>query len=33
MVRGTRSYRRFIDGAIGAVFVAFGIKLAMFQRG
>ena len=33
MVRGARSYQRFIDGTIGAIFIAFGIKLALFQRG
>jgi threonine/homoserine/homoserine lactone efflux protein len=33
MVRGARSYQRLIDGTIGAIFIAFGIKLAMFQRG
>jgi threonine/homoserine/homoserine lactone efflux protein len=33
MVRGARSYQRFIDGPIGAIFIAFGIKLALFQRG
>jgi RhtB (resistance to homoserine/threonine) family protein len=33
MVRGARSYQRWIDGTIGAIFIAFGIKLALFQRG
>lgn len=33
LVRGARSYQRWIDGTIGAIFVAFGIKLALFQRG
>jgi len=33
MVRGARSYQRFIDGTIGAIFIAFGVKLALFQRG
>src|SRR6185437_2255564 len=33
MVRGARSYQRWIDGTIGAIFVAFGIKLALFRRG
>jgi RhtB (resistance to homoserine/threonine) family protein len=33
MVRGARSYQRWVDGTIGAVFVAFGIRLALFQRG
>jgi RhtB (resistance to homoserine/threonine) family protein len=33
MVRGARSYQRWIDGTIGAIFIAFGVKLAMFQRG
>src|SRR6185312_9465170 len=33
MVRGARSFQRWIDGTIGAVFIAFGIKLALFHRG
>ena len=33
MVRGARSYQRLIDGTIGAIFIAFGVKLALFQRG
>ena len=33
MVRGARGYQRWIDGTIGAIFIAFGIKLALFQRG
>ena len=33
MVRGARSYQRWIDGTIGAIFIAFGVKLALFQRG
>ena len=32
IVRGARSYQRWIDGTIGAIFIAFGIKLALFQR-
>ena len=27
------AYQRWIDGTIGAMFVAFGVKLALFQRG
>ena len=33
MMRGARAYQRWIDGAIGAMFIAFGIRLALFQRG
>ena len=31
-MRGARTFQRWIDGAIGALFVAFGMKLALFQR-
>src|SRR3569832_2693256 len=30
-VRGARSYQRFIGTTFGAIFVAFGIRLALFQ--
>jgi RhtB (resistance to homoserine/threonine) family protein len=33
MMRGRKTFHRWIDGAIGAVFVAFGVRLALFQRG
>ena len=33
MMRGRKSLERWIDGTIGALFVAFGVKLALFQRG
>jgi RhtB (resistance to homoserine/threonine) family protein len=33
MVRGARSFQRWIDGTIGAIFIGFGIKLALFRRG
>ena len=33
MMRGRKSLQRWIDGTIGALFVAFGVKLALFQRG
>lgn len=31
-MRGARAFQRWIDGAIGALFVAFGVRLALFQR-
>ena len=31
-MRGARTFQRWIDGTIGALFVAFGVKLALFQR-
>lgn len=31
-IRGTRTFQRWIDGAIGAMFIAFGVRLALFQR-
>lgn len=31
-MRGTKKFQRWIDGTIGALFVAFGVKLALFQR-
>jgi len=33
IVRGARTYQRLIDGTIGAIFIAFGVKLALFRRG
>lgn len=33
LARSARTFQRWIDGTIGALFIAFGIKLAMFQRG
>ena len=32
MMRGAKSFQRWIDGTIGALFIAFGVKLALFQR-
>jgi RhtB (resistance to homoserine/threonine) family protein len=32
-VRGARSFQRWIDCTIGAMFIAFGIRLAMVERG
>lgn len=32
MVRGAKTFQRWIDCTIGALFVAFGVKLALFQR-
>jgi RhtB (resistance to homoserine/threonine) family protein len=32
-VRGARSFQRWIDCTIGAIFIAFGIRLALVQRG
>lgn len=31
-VRGARSFQRWINSAIGALFIAFGIRLAMIER-
>lgn len=31
-MRGAKTFQRWIDGTIGALFVAFGVKLALFQR-
>ncbi|MBS0534383.1 MAG: LysE family translocator [Proteobacteria bacterium] len=31
-LKATRRFQRFIDGAIGAMFVALGVKLALVQR-
>jgi threonine/homoserine/homoserine lactone efflux protein len=31
-VRGGKRLQRWIDGTIGALFIAFGVKLALFQR-
>ena len=31
-LRGTKRLQRWIDGAIGAMFVALGVKLALYQR-
>jgi len=31
-LRGTKRVQRWIDGAIGAMFVALGVKLALYQR-
>jgi threonine/homoserine/homoserine lactone efflux protein len=33
LVRGGKTFQRWIDCTIGAMFVAFGVKLALFQRG
>jgi threonine/homoserine/homoserine lactone efflux protein len=33
LVRGAKSLQRWIDCTIGAMFIAFGIRLAVFQRG
>lgn len=33
MMRGAKTFQRWIDCTIGALFVAFGVKLALFQRG
>jgi RhtB (resistance to homoserine/threonine) family protein len=33
MMRGAKSWQRILDCTIGALFVAFGVKLALFQRG
>ena len=32
MMRGAKTFQRWIDCTIGALFVAFGVKLALFQR-
>ncbi|MDO9410954.1 MAG: LysE family translocator [Pseudolabrys sp.] len=32
MMRGARTWQRWIDGTIGALFIAFGVKLALFQK-
>jgi threonine/homoserine/homoserine lactone efflux protein len=32
MMRGKKTFQRWIDCTIGAMFVAFGVKLALFQR-
>lgn len=32
MMRGTKTFQRWIDCTIGALFIAFGIRLALFQR-
>lgn len=32
MMRGARTWQSWIDGTIGALFIAFGVKLALFQR-
>ncbi len=32
MVRGARSLQRWVDCTVGAIFIAFGIKLAVWQR-
>lgn len=32
-MRGAKRFQRWIDGTIGALFIAFGVKLALFQRG
>jgi len=31
-LRGTKRIQRWIDSAIGAMFVALGVKLALYQR-
>jgi threonine/homoserine/homoserine lactone efflux protein len=31
-IRGTRTFQRWIDGAIGAMFIALGVRLALYQR-
>ncbi len=31
-LRGTRTFQRWIDGTIGAMFIALGVKLALVQR-
>lgn len=33
LMRGAKSWQRWIDRTIGAMFIAFGVKLAVFQRG
>lgn len=33
MIRGANSWQRWIDCTIGTMFVAFGVRLALFQRG
>jgi threonine/homoserine/homoserine lactone efflux protein len=32
MMRGTKTFQRWIDCTIGAMFIAFGVRLALFQR-
>lgn len=32
MLRGGKTFQRWIDCTIGALFIAFGVKLALFQR-
>ncbi len=32
-MRGAKRFQRWIDCTIGAMFIAFGVKLALFQRG
>jgi RhtB (resistance to homoserine/threonine) family protein len=32
-MRGGKTFQRWIDCTIGALFIAFGVKLALFQRG
>lgn len=32
MMRGAKTFQRWIDCTIGALFIAFGVKLALFQR-
>ncbi|MDP2409305.1 MAG: LysE family translocator [Pseudolabrys sp.] len=32
MMRGGKTFQRWIDCSIGALFIAFGVKLALFQR-
>ena len=33
MMRGAKRFQRWLDCTIGALFIAFGVKLALFQRG
>ena len=33
MMRGAKPFQRWIDCTIGAVFIAFGVRLALFHRG